>query len=267
MSIKRQLRIWNEEQDKWLDDFKTANPKKYTQFMIKSTDKQEFIIKQREVNRLTNKRIQGQRQRRLNEEIENDARQEISNMYIRKYRTLVDDFFKGGKVDQKKTGPYKLLRKVRNPGNINRNLQRSRPTPGQWYLFMYDPKGKKDLKFYDRLPLVLVLDTFRNGFIGLNFHHMHPRFRRRFIQFAEQFRRGQGLYSYLDINWNVIKTLDKYKFGRPIIRRYNYTQVRSRMIKVPEDDWELMVVIPSLRLFKMQTQAVWQETTREALRS
>ena len=39
-------------------------------------------------------------------------------------------------------------------------------------MFVYDPKTKAKLPFYDTFPLVLPIDTFRGGFIGLNFHYL-----------------------------------------------------------------------------------------------
>ena len=42
--------------------------------------------------------------------------------------------------------------------------------PGSMFAYFYDPKYKKELKYYDRFPLVLVFDFKTNGFIGCNMH-------------------------------------------------------------------------------------------------
>ena len=44
--------------------------------------------------------------------------------------------------------------------------------PGHLYLFMYDPKLKKTLPYYDRFPLVFPYAKTPDGFIGLNMHYL-----------------------------------------------------------------------------------------------
>ena len=46
-----------------------------------------------------------------------------------------------------------------------------RPSVGRLNMYFYDPKTKKKLPYYDTFPLVLPVDTFRGGFVGLNFHY------------------------------------------------------------------------------------------------
>ena len=47
-----------------------------------------------------------------------------------------------------------------------------RPSAGRMCMFFYDPKTRQKLPFYDIFPLVLPVDTFRGGFVGLNFHYL-----------------------------------------------------------------------------------------------
>ena len=56
-------------------------------------------------------------------------------------------------------------RKLYNQGKINQ-----RPSLGRLNLFFYDPKFKETLPYYDTFPLVLPLEGFRGGFLGMNFH-------------------------------------------------------------------------------------------------
>ena len=36
---------------------------------------------------------------------------------------------------------------------------------GNLYYFYYDPKGRDDLDYYDRFPLVLTLEKYTDGFL------------------------------------------------------------------------------------------------------
>jgi len=43
---------------------------------------------------------------------------------------------------------------------------------GGLYCFYYNPKGKTDLPYYDQFPMVLALERYNDGFLGLNFHYL-----------------------------------------------------------------------------------------------
>ena len=40
------------------------------------------------------------------------------------------------------------------------------------YMYMYDPKLKATLPYYDRFPLVFPFSKTPDGFIGLNMHYL-----------------------------------------------------------------------------------------------
>ena len=46
---------------------------------------------------------------------------------------------------------------------------------GKMYFYFYDPKTKKTMPYYDRFPLVLPIEQYPDGFLGLNLHYIHPK--------------------------------------------------------------------------------------------
>ena len=46
---------------------------------------------------------------------------------------------------------------------------------GGLYFFYYDPKTKDSLPYYDTFPLVLALERYNDGFLGLNLHYLPLR--------------------------------------------------------------------------------------------
>ena len=48
----------------------------------------------------------------------------------------------------------------------------NRPFYGKLNMFFYDPKFKKKLPYYDTFPLVLPLETYNDGFLGINMHYL-----------------------------------------------------------------------------------------------
>ena len=47
-----------------------------------------------------------------------------------------------------------------------------RPAAKSLNMFVYSPKLRNKLPYYDTFPLVLPLKNYNNGFLGLNFHYL-----------------------------------------------------------------------------------------------
>ena len=54
---------------------------------------------------------------------------------------------------------------------IREGKRRSTPFFGKLNMFFYSPKYKDKLPYYDRFPLVLPLESFRGGFLGINLYN------------------------------------------------------------------------------------------------
>jgi len=52
---------------------------------------------------------------------------------------------------------------------------------GMMYCFFYDPKTKDDLPYWDKFPVVLVLERYNDGFLGLNLHYLPIKYRMAFL--------------------------------------------------------------------------------------
>ena len=46
---------------------------------------------------------------------------------------------------------------------------------GKMYFYYYDPKTKENLQYWDKFPLVIPIETYRDGFLGLNLHYISPK--------------------------------------------------------------------------------------------
>jgi hypothetical protein len=54
---------------------------------------------------------------------------------------------------------------------------RTRTLTGRMYMYFYDPKHKKTLPYYDRFPLIFMVEKAEGGFYGINLHYLPPKFR------------------------------------------------------------------------------------------
>ena len=62
-------------------------------------------------------------------------------------------------------------------GDLMRDRERlkNQSIIGRMYFYYYDPKTKDSLPYYDRFPLVIPIERYSDGFLGLNLHYIHPK--------------------------------------------------------------------------------------------
>ena len=122
--------------------------------------------------------------------------------------------------------------------------------PGSIFAYFYDPKYKKELKYYDRFPLVLVFDFKPNGFIGCNFHYLPPLLRAKLM---DEIDKAKG------INW---KALSRIKEVKPTVKRYLYKHISSKVVQIEDDEREIALFLPTERFKKENKLVVWGDSRR-----
>ena len=155
------------------------------------------------------------------------------------------------------------------------------------YLFFYEPLGKKTLPYYDRFPLVLVIERLSDGFIGLNMHYLPPLIRIRFLYQLfryEMYDDDEGITeenSYgtilhgedsdgdsnkinmntkIRIKYDFMKGASKLKPFKACIKRYKYSQIEGRALVIKPDHWEAMSMLPLAQWKKQKQQRIWDDS-------
>ena len=119
---------------------------------------------------------------------------------------------------------------------------------GALNMFIYDPKLKNKLPYYDTFPLVLPIERYRDGFLGINFHYLPYALRAR-------------LLSRLDPNANY-SALKNVRLVKPTLKRYLNSNVRSRFRKLEEEDFMTAIMLPVQRFKKSSTSKVWSDSRK-----
>ena len=119
---------------------------------------------------------------------------------------------------------------------------------GALNMFIYDPKLKNKLPYYDTFPLVLPIERYRDGFLGINFHYLPYALRAR-------------LLSRLDPNANY-SALKNVRLVKPTLKRYLNTNVRSRFRKLEEEDFMTAIMLPVQRFKKSSVNKVWSDSRK-----
>ena len=147
------------------------------------------------------------------------------------YRDKIAEFGKPGAMD--------LIR----DGKRNNN-----PFFGRLNMFFYDPKHKKKLPYYDSFPLVLPLENYPDGFLGINFHYLKPGER---VAFLRQLSRFASDKNFDRKTRYQIGNLSGRYFKRTI-KHYLFSQVRTSFLNVMPDEMAIAIFLPVARFMKGQ---------------
>lgn len=138
--------------------------------------------------------------------------------------------------------------------NLAQNISDSFDTTvkiGHIYHYLYFPKTK--LKYYDRFPLTLVLEKYKDGFLGINFHYLSLEYR-----FALMSQLWKNVYpdkenldeeTLIKVRYKTLSTLGGLNFYKPCLKRYLYSQTKSQIYHIPSSNWLNALLLPSERFF------------------
>ena len=155
----------------------------------------------------------------------------------------------------------------RIPNTIKREEFRNtkRFIKGGLFFFYYDPKTKEDLPYYDKFPLVLMLERYDDGFLGLNLHYLPIKYRVAFLNKLLEYGRfdQDGDPVRIRITYDILSTAKRFKEFRPCIKRYLTNHVQSRILAVQPNEWETAVFLPVHNFKKAKADKVWRESIEE----
>jgi len=118
---------------------------------------------------------------------------------------------------------------------------------GSMYFFVYDAKWKDKLPYFDKFPLVIPMEFYGNGFLGLNLHYLIPPQRAVLLNRLSELLTNKH-YDHntrIRISYGVLKSASKFEIAKPAIKRYLYSHIRSRFIFVPADEWDIAIYLPA----------------------
>ena len=134
--------------------------------------------------------------------------------------------------------------------------------PGRLYFFMYMPKHKNTLPYYDTFPLVLPIQRFSDGFLAINFHYLRPPDRAILFDEIKIFAndRTLGPMTKIKIKYDMMRGFTRFKRAKPCLKRYLTTYMKSQFIPVGTDEWATALFLPVEQFRKRNKQAVWAES-------
>ena len=141
---------------------------------------------------------------------------------------------------------------------------RNRVWPGHMYSFYYDPKGKKDLPYYDMFPLIFPFSTTGGTFTGLNLHYLPHSLRAKLMDnlYDLEVKSKWNNERKLQLSYSVLSAASKFKWFKPCVKKYLTSHVRSRFIRIKPEEWETALWLPLERFEKASKTKVWADSRK-----
>ena len=144
---------------------------------------------------------------------------------------------------------------------IRDGKQNTRPFYGNLNMFFYDPKFKKTLPYYDRFPLVLPIERYSDGFLGINLHYLPIPLRIRLLDTLMDYSTDTNFDSRTKLKvLGRYKNLKKVGLLKPTIKRYLRGHVKSSFRKVEADEFVVATLLPVQRFSKANEKKVWSDS-------
>ena len=182
-----------------------------------------------------------------------------SSMAISKYMQAVKDAAKGR---PKSTQWYRdKISEFGTPSSLDllRDGKRNnKPFYGKLNMFLYDPKWKKKLPYYDTFPLVLPLERYPDGFLGINFHYLPIPLRIRLLDELVDFTNNTAFDRTTRIVADYSK-LKKFKLIKPTLHRYLAGHTKSQFRRIDADEFTIATLLPVQRFKKAGEGAAWKD--------
>jgi hypothetical protein len=135
---------------------------------------------------------------------------------------------------------------------------------GNMFMYYYDAKHKDTLPYWDKFPLIFVIEIYPDGWLGLNLHYLPITLRTKLFDKLLQFANDKSLdkITKLRLSYGLLKNVAKFPEVQPTIKRYLSSHVKSQLVKIHPVDWEIAVFLPVEQFQKEKKEFVWKESRK-----
>ena len=160
------------------------------------------------------------------------------------YRDKIKEFGKPGAMDLIRDG--------------KRN---NKPFFGRLNMFFYDPKLKAKLPYYDSFPLVLPLEPYSDGFLGINLHYLPMTLRLELLDKLVDFSNNTKFdeSTRLAVDYSKLKKLSIIK---PTLKRYLAGRVKTQFRRIDAEEFTVAALLPVQRFKKASAAEVYADSRK-----
>lgn len=133
---------------------------------------------------------------------------------------------------------------------------------GRLFLFEYDAKLKATLPYWDRFPIVFPFSIEKDGFKGLNLHYLPPILRARLMDAFHDITNNNKYdkTTKLKLSYELLKRSSNMRYFKPCIKHYLYSQLRTRLVMIPPEQWDIAIFMPLQQFQKANSRKVYADS-------
>ena len=134
-----------------------------------------------------------------------------------------------------------------------------RPHAGFLNMFVYSPKFAKTLPYYDTFPLVLPLENYPDGFLGINLHYLPMNLRIRLLDRLVDYSNNTKFdeSTRLAVDYSKLKNINLIK---PTLKRYLAGRVKTQFRRIDADEFTVAALLPVARFKKASASQVYKDS-------
>lgn len=147
---------------------------------------------------------------------------------------------------------------------INQRVTLNHVGIGSMFLFSYDAKYKNELPYWDAFPLVIPIEIYHDGFLGINLHYLRPETRAILLDKLLEYSTSKkiNVNTKLNLSYRLLKNVSKFREVQPCLKKYLINRVRSNFIWIPPKDWGYAIYLPVEKFQKKSKNYVWSESEK-----
>lgn len=136
---------------------------------------------------------------------------------------------------------------------------------GKMYFYFYNPKTKDKLPYYDRFPLVIPIEQYDDGFLGLNLHYVNPKQRLILLDKLSEYANNSRYdkTTKLRLSYDLLSRASKIFETTPCIKRYLFSHIESRFMEIDADEWDIAALLPVESFVGASTGKVWSDSRKK----
>lgn len=110
--------------------------------------------------------------------------------------------------------------------------------------------------------MVIPIEEYPDGFLGLNLHYLHPRDRLILLSQLRRFATGSltDEQTRLRLSYPLLKSMPVLYRAIPCIKRYLSAHILTHFVEIPPEEWDVAAALPVQNYAHIEKEFVWKDS-------
>lgn len=167
-------------------------------------------------------------------------------------------------LNESKSGRQVTIYDIIKAKQMEKQNNSIKPRIGDMVVFQYESIEDKNLPYWDRFPLIFLVDFKDNHFHGINLHYLPPIWRLKLLASLKTLNNNKNYdeNTRLRISYQILKRTSSMRSFKPCFKEYSIKGLKSKFIKIHSSEWDIASVLPVAKFKKATPQKVWSDSLK-----